>query len=315
MLRRAVEWFRENGFDDEMDAFLAGETGIWIEEIDLTSVDEFNLLLRFMENNLSVTQLCLLKYGNHTPELDMARLCSVLANNTVLRVLALSQYEIGTEGACALGQLLKETAHLKELHICASEIQDDGLIGLSEGLQQNSSLRLLRLYSDNSIGSDGFAALANAMKHHTGLQSLDITKLAMHESDFASFIDALKTNRTLEDLIIGSEEIATSFPYIVDLLQHNVSLLTYGDPSFDHPNPQEIERLLLRNKILIPAAARRTALFLIGIRRSTNYEGMGDFNVFPKDIVRLIAQTVWATRKDPIWIQAIPDPGAAGEQH
>ena len=64
----------------------------------------------------------------------------------------------------------------------------------------------------------------------------------------------------------------------------------------------KIASLLLRNKELIPAAVRRAAFLLIGIRRSTDFEGMGDFAVFPKDIVRLIAQTVYATRRDPIWI-------------
>jgi hypothetical protein len=32
---------------------------------------------------------------------------------------------------------------------------------------------------------------------------------------------------------------------------------------------------------------------------------MGKFVVFPKDVVRLIAQAVWATRRDPVSIQAL----------
>ena len=86
----------------------------------------------------------------------------------------------------------------------------------------------------------------------------------------------------------------------IDALRTNVTLI-----ELEGIKSSKIEALLVRNRELIPAAVRRAALLLIGIRRSTDIEGMGDFAVFPKDIVRLIAQTLWATRRDPIWIQAL----------
>ena len=46
------------------------------------------------------------------------------------------------------------------------------------------------------------------------------------------------------------------------------------------------------------AAARRAALFIIA-----RY-GEGDLEVFPRDIIRLIANEVWKTREDPIWMEA-----------
>ena len=45
-------------------------------------------------------------------------------------------------------------------------------------------------------------------------------------------------------------------------------------------------------------AARRAALFIIA-----RY-GEGDLAVFPRDLIKLIANEVWKTREDPIWMDA-----------
>jgi hypothetical protein len=47
------------------------------------------------------------------------------------------------------------------------------------------------------------------------------------------------------------------------------------------------------------AAARRAARFII-----VRY-GEGDLAVFPRDMIRFIANEVWNTREDPIWLNAI----------
>ena len=48
---------------------------------------------------------------------------------------------------------------------------------------------------------------------------------------------------------------------------------------------------------------RHIACLLIGIRRGTNRNGMGDLQYLPKDIVLIIAKYVWETRRDPIWLE------------
>jgi ankyrin repeat protein len=47
---------------------------------------------------------------------------------------------------------------------------------------------------------------------------------------------------------------------------------------------------------------RHITCFLIGIRRGTNRQGMGELLLLPKDIVLMIARRVWATRDDPEWL-------------
>ena len=45
------------------------------------------------------------------------------------------------------------------------------------------------------------------------------------------------------------------------------------------------------------AAARRAALFVIA-----RY-GEGDLATFPRDMIKIIANEVWKTREDPMWLE------------
>lgn len=58
-----------------------------------------------------------------------------------------------------------------------------------------------------------------------------------------------------------------------------------------------------RNGVLIPEAVRRTSLCLIAFRRRV--ANTGDLALLPKEIVRMIAMKVWATRQDAKWIEAV----------
>ena len=66
-----------------------------------------------------------------------------------------------------------------------------------------------------------------------------------------------------------------------------------------------------RNKDLIPAAVRRASLYLIAARRII--DDAGALSCFPKEIVKMIAMQLWATRKEPIWIQALSESEQRGE--
>jgi hypothetical protein len=68
-----------------------------------------------------------------------------------------------------------------------------------------------------------------------------------------------------------------------------------------------------RNEILIPAAVRRASLLLVGTRRSLPLSDAGMFSMMPKEIVRMVAMKVWASRRDPIWIQSLSHSQQTGE--
>jgi hypothetical protein len=83
----------------------------------------------------------------------------------------------------------------------------------------------------------------------------------------------------------------------------------------DNPDlPQQFQQIILSNHTAVQnllsnisiyyrhemmrAAARRAALFIIA-----RY-GEGDLAVFPRDMIKLIANEVWKTRLDDVWMDA-----------
>ena len=247
---------------------------------------------------------------------DLAVLCDALAQNNVLETLHLGSNNISSRGALHLGRLFQENKRITSFWLSGSHIGNDGANLLFSGLAQNSTLRSLRLWG-SAFRDISASIIADYLKQNQILSTFELAIQDLSVDGMLVIANALGTNHTLKDLrydiardisILPQEELNNAFIHVLN------SNLTLTNVKHRHQNPKPLRQLLARNKCLI-IAARHSCLFLIGIRRSTNFEGMGDFAVFPKDIVRLIAQTVWATRKDPIWIQAIPDPGAAGEQH
>ena len=90
---------------------------------------------------------------------------------------------------------------------------------------------------------------------------------------------------------------------MLEALKVNVSLTTLDIrfTGIGQGLAQEASNLLERNKSM-SRAVRSAVLFVIGIRRGHNLEGMGGFGHLPRDVVFMIAKRVWASRGDHAWI-------------
>ena len=277
-----------------------------IRMLELTDLDvgemALNALARLMKHSKSIAGYYLYSIG--IQDNGVAVICDALVENDVIEDLDISQNSIGVEGARTLGSFLKANNNrtLASLNLGFNRLGDEGVVALLDGLKSNESLRTLGI-GDCNISDEGAIALASLLEHGSHLKDLFLQGNGIGEAGLMAVANALKRNQSLQYLAVfrnpglGGEGIESAF---IDVFQNNVTLLSLAGI-----RSPEIEALLLRNKELIPTAVRRAALLLIGIRQSTEIEGMGDFAVFPKDIVRLIAQAVWATRRDPIWIRAL----------
>ena len=239
-------------------------------------------------------------------------LCEALEVNKSLRDLNLSRNLIGSRGAEALGRYLKTNPALSRLELGKSYGTEDNLAALATGLKNNTNLEVLDL-SYCAMSDREAVAFADALKHNTGLKVLELTENEIWVVGLVALAKALRFNRSLQKLRFNFDhqklvkDIEVAF---FDMLCLNVCLTSlcfnpklYGDEGVGNPS---LEPLLRRNRELIPDAVRRAALLLVGVcRSSTNYEGMGDFAIVPRDVVKLIAKEVWATRTDPIWMWAL----------
>ena len=245
----------------------------------------------------------------------IALLCEALGDNKSLRHLEWSENSIGSRGAEALGRYLRTNPALTDVGLYSCFDSGDDLTALAAGLKNNTNLEGLEL--SNCAMRDNMAVVfADALKVNTGLKTLDFSSNNIGVSGLVALARALRVNRNLQKFWFDDrdEELVKDVEVAcVDMLCVNVCLTYVGqdpdgyeDTVAYQPPRLSWAPLLCRNEERIPAAVRRAALLVIGVcRRSTNYEGMGAFAIVPKDVVKLIAMEVWATRTDPIWIQAL----------
>ena len=276
-----------------------------IQMLKLAEIDFDNAsctaLATLMKRSTSI--MCYIM-GCTIQDADVALLCEALAGNSTIEELYLLENNLGLEGARSISRLLQtnDNRALTKLNLRGNQFGNEGISVLIDGLRRNTSLRKLKL-CDCRISDDGAIALASFLEHGSHLNDLSLQYNQIGEAGMLALANALKFNRNLSTLKVfwnpgvNREGVEDAF---IEALASNVTLLELRGI-----NSSKIEALLLRNKDQIPAAVRCAALLLIGIRRSIDIEGMGGFAIFPKDIVRLIAQTVYATRRDPIWIHAI----------
>ena len=160
------------------------------------------------------------------------------------------------------------------------QLRDKGAEIVAEFLKDNKTV-LQVVLRRCFIGPRGGYAIAKSLKHNRTVEVLNLVNNFIGKEGADALIEALNYNVCIKEIYIGHGVCAP----------HSTATIEYLTKT--------------RNKVLIPAAVRRTCLHLIAARRTIT--GAGDFAVVPKEIVKLIATKVWATRTDPVWIEAIDD--------
>ena len=158
-----------------------------------------------------------------------------------------------------------------------------------------------------AIGDDGAEIVADFLNHDKTLKKVYLSGCFIGPLGAKAIAESLKHNQTVEHLGLDYNQIGDKgAEALIDALNYNVCtevLITYNVAS-------ELESIMkylteTRNQILIPAAVRRASLYLIAARR--NISTAGALAMFPKEIVKMIAMEVYATRKDPIWIDGLTE--------
>lgn len=171
-------------------------------------------------------------------------------------------------------------------------IGDDGGEIVASFLRSNDSVIEVRL-GDCRMTLRGIELIAEALKDNYTVEIVSVADNEIGDKGALAFIDVFDFNVSIKDLYlfewnISERNIAPKFLAIVEYLAE------------------------IRNAVLIPDAARRASLLLIAARRTI--ADAGDLAVFPKEIVRMIAVKVWASRRDPAWIHAVSDYGGMVRQ-
>ena len=166
----------------------------------------------------------------------------------------------------------------------------DGAVIVAAFIKDNDTVKEVYLWNSN-IGPCGAKALADAVKHNKTVWRLDLGFNQIRQEGADYLVNSLNHNVCITELLIGANNIA-------------------------HESRATIKYLTeTRNAIIIPAAVRRVSVYLMAARRATPIADAGDLALFPKEIVKMIAMAVWATRKDPKWIEALSESERMGAVH
>ena len=159
-----------------------------LEHLDLSGNSLFSdsgaccILHGLMQNRTLVT-LSLHKICLTATEETNRLLSEMLRVNTTLKHLDLSSnLFLSDSGICSIFEGLQSNSTLLRLNICDTNISFKGAIRMADSLQHgNCSLRILNI-GMNSIGTNGFARIANSLKFHKPLEQLLIQRDAFIES-------------------------------------------------------------------------------------------------------------------------------------
>ena len=157
---------------------------------------------------------------------------------------------------------------------------------VADFLKHNETVIEAELYGC-AIGARGAKTIAEALKHNETVELLELRSNPIGDEGGEALLDALAYNVCIGDIPL----------YNTNVVSESVAIIIYLTGT--------------RNAILIPAVVRRASLFLIAARRTI--AGAGHLSRFPKEIVKMIAMEVWASRKEPIWINALTESERTGK--
>lgn len=132
---------------------------------------------------------------------------------------------IGNDELISFGkQLQHNTMLVTELCLENNSFGPEGVRALGLGLQQNTTLRILRM-SHNNVGAEGATALGLALQFNATLTELDLDHTAIGNSGARALGMGLKLNSALIKLNLSSNHIGFEGASALGLtLQHNTTL-------------------------------------------------------------------------------------------
>jgi hypothetical protein len=204
----------------------------------------------------------------------------MLSVNATLKVLRLYSCSIWDEGAGPLAAALRQNRTLEELSLGNNGITHVGAAAIAAALLFNQTLKRLELYN-NPLGDDGVVALAKAVPR-SGLRELWLLETEFGEQGCAALVAMLKDGSRLRKLLTGS----VHWPALEEGFRCNGWLLESAP-----------EQYLERNKAM-HLLARKSVYMLLSIRKLRRTA----LSLFPKEVVREIAQFVYFTRGEvSVW--------------
>jgi Ran GTPase-activating protein (RanGAP) involved in mRNA processing and transport len=141
-----------------------------------------------------------------------------------LERIELDGQKIGDTGATVIASVLAHQTTVKQLYLTDNEIGDAGLAAIAASLGGNGTVQRLGL-DCNDVGDAGAAAVASALRSNTTVQQLDLIKNRISDIGAGAIASALEVNSALTEVNLRENSIGdTGASALAMALKRNSSL-------------------------------------------------------------------------------------------
>jgi hypothetical protein len=238
-------------------------------------------LARSLANNTTLVELTVINCD--IGSVGIVSLCDALCMSTVLRVLRVPNNRTGDAGLNGLAKLLRRVRTLE-----VADLSHNGLMICNDDFGRavaSSSLKELYL---NWNGCASANLLFQNLGTNSCLKILGMDRCDVSDCDWIALGCALQTNRALKSVVVGCASVSSeAMSTFVTMLRKNRTILWIGFSTRDYGAHDPVMRIIDRNK------AYNNAMMLVCARKFVS----SDFDVMPKEIVKMIAKMVWDDQK------------------
>ena len=178
---------------------------MWSLSILNTSLDSkcVSILSEILENNKTIKTL-VLESSSLTG--GIKQVSDSLFNNETLEELWLYHVTgITDEDMTHLSTILATNTTLKELHLSNCNITDNGVRYICEGLTKNQTLTTLNIGDNHQITSVSTSTIADLIQTTTSLTTLYLYNTSLNNDDIKTICTSLNKNTTIRKLYLSSQ--------------------------------------------------------------------------------------------------------------
>ena len=174
-------------------------------DIENTSLDSkcVSILSEILKTNKTIKTL-VLRYSSLTG--GIKQVSDSLCNNETLRLLRLSYVTgITDEDMTHLSTMLATNTSLKVLRLSNCNITDNGVRYICEGLIKNQTLTTLDIGGNHQITSVSTSTIADLIQTTTSLTELRLYYTSLNNDDIKTICTSLNKNTTIRKLYLSRE--------------------------------------------------------------------------------------------------------------
>jgi Ran GTPase-activating protein (RanGAP) involved in mRNA processing and transport len=198
-----------------------------------TTVDGMQAVLAALLDCPTIHSLSLNGNSGSVPS-AMIELCTLLRRSRTLRSLDLTKCSL--HGA-PLRQLIEELStneQLQCLDLAYNELDDDDARCIADMLKKNGTLTQLNLSCNSAIAEAGWRALSDALRDNRTMEELMLSSCKLHGAPLRQLAEALSTNAQLHLLNLNYTELDADDARCLTAMLHKNHTLTWLDLSSNY---------------------------------------------------------------------------------